>query len=78
MEGRPNIVDMIKNDSIAFIVNSTEVTGDHELYNDSSISIESKFVMQTLAGGESIVRALKFGNEREVRLQELHRRVETQ
>ncbi len=81
MEGRPNIVDMIKNDSIAFIVNTTE--GRQAIMDSATIrrsALNHKVCYTTtLAGGESIVRALKFGNEREVRrLQELHRRVETQ
>ena len=81
MEGRPNIVDMIKNDAIAFIVNTTE--GRQAITDSATIrrsALNHKVCYTTtLAGGESIVRALKFGNEREVRrLQELHRRVETQ
>ena len=81
MEGRPNIVDMIKNDSIAFIVNTTE--GRQAIMDSATIrrsALNHKVCYTTtLAGGESIVRALKFGNEREVRrLQELHRRVEIQ
>jgi len=79
LEGRPNIVDMIKNDSIAFIVNTTE--GRQAITDSATIrrsALNHKVCYTTtLAGGESIVRALKFGDEREVRrLQDLHQRVE--
>jgi carbamoyl-phosphate synthase large subunit len=79
MEGRPNIVDMIKNDAIAFIVNTTE--GRQAIMDSATIrrsALNRKVCYTTtLAGGESIVRALKFGDEREVRrLQDLHQRVE--
>ena len=75
MEGRPNIVDMIKNDAIDFIVNTTE---GRQAINDSATIRRSALNRKvcystTLAGGESIVRAVKFGDEREVRrLQDLH------
>ena len=79
MEGRPNIVDMIKNNAISFIVNTTE--GRQAIMDSSTIrrsALNRKVCYTTtLAGGESIVRALKFGDEREVRrLQDLHRRLE--
>ena len=75
MEGRPNIVDMIKNDAIAFIVNTTE--GRQAIIDSATIrrsALNHKVCYTTtLAGGESIVRALKFGHERNVRrLQDLH------
>ncbi len=76
MEGRPNIVDMIKNDVIAFIVNTTE--GRQAIMDSATIrrsALNRKVCYTTtLAGGESIVRALMFGDERDVRrLQDLHR-----
>ena len=78
MEGRPNIVDMIKNDAIAFIVNTTEgrqAIADSATIRRSALSRKVCYTT-TLAGGESIVRALKFGDERDVRrLQDLHTRV---
>ncbi|MBU25139.1 MAG: carbamoyl phosphate synthase large subunit [Gammaproteobacteria bacterium] len=78
MEGRPNIVDMIKNDAIAFIVNTTEgrqAIMDSATIRRSALSHKVCYTT-TLAGGESIVRALKFGDERDVRrLQDLHTRV---
>jgi carbamoyl-phosphate synthase large subunit len=79
LEGRPNIVDMIKNDAITFIVNTTE--GRQAITDSATIrrsALNHKVCYTTtLAGGESIVRALKFGEEREVRrLQDLHQRVE--
>ena len=75
MEGRPNIVDMIKNDAIAFIVNTTE--GRQAIMDSATIrrsALNRKVCYTTtLAGGESIVRALMFGDERDVRrLQDLH------
>jgi carbamoyl-phosphate synthase large subunit len=79
LEGRPNVVDMIKNDAIAFIVNTTEgrqAIADSATIRRSALNRKVCYTT-TLAGGESIVRALKFGDEREVRrLQDLHRRVE--
>ncbi len=78
LEGRPNIVDMIKNDAIAFIVNTTEgrqAIADSAIIRRSALQHKVCYTT-TLAGGESIVRALKFGDERDVRrLQDLHARV---
>ena len=75
MEGRPNIVDMIKNDAIDFIVNTTEgrqAISDSATIRRSALNRKVCYTT-TLAGGESIVRAVKFGDEREVRrLQDLH------
>ena len=77
-EGRPNIVDMIKNDSIDFIVNTTE--GSQAIVDSATIRRSALnhrvCYTTTLAGGESIVRAMKFVDNRDVRrLQDLHNRV---
>ena len=81
MEGRPNIVDMIKNDAIDFIVNTTE--GRQAIIDSATIrrsALNRKVCYTTtLAGGESIIRAVKFGGEREVRrLQDLHQRIKAE
>ena len=81
MEGRPNIVDMIKNDAIDFIVNTTE--GRQAIIDSATIrrsALNRKVCYTTtLAGGESIIRAMKFGDEREVRrLQDLHQRIKAE
>lgn len=78
-EGRPHIVDMIKNDEISMIINTTE--GRQATKDSSSIrrSAESHFVYYTttLAGGEAVSQALRFGSDNEqVRsLQSLHKRL---
>ena len=78
-EGRPHIVDMIKNDEVRLIVNTTE--GKQAIKDSASIrrSAEnhSVYYTTTLAGGEAICVALRFGSNHRVRhLQELHRGLE--
>lgn len=78
-EGRPHIVDMIKNDEIRLIVNTSE--GKQAIKDSASIrrSAESHSVYYTttLAGGEAVCRALEFGPDVNVRrLQDLHKRIE--
>ena len=69
MEGRPNIVDMIKNDEIAYIVNTTE--GRKAIEDSADIrrsALQHKVpYTTTLAGAEAITMALQFGEEKEVR-----------
>ena len=77
-EGRPHIVDMIKNDEADFIVNTTE--GRRAIEDSASIraSAESHgvFYTTTLTAAEAICMALKFKGEKTVRrLQDLHRRI---
>jgi len=75
MEGRPNIVDKIKNDEITFVVNTTE---GRQAINDSSLI--RRFALQhkvaystTLTGGLAVMEGLTFGEEQEVRrLQDMH------
>jgi carbamoyl-phosphate synthase large subunit len=75
MEGRPHVVDMLKNGEISLIVNTTE--GKQAIADSSTIR---RFALQrkvhyttTLAGAEAVCMALKFGNENKIRrLQDLH------
>ncbi|MBK6961717.1 MAG: carbamoyl-phosphate synthase large subunit [Gammaproteobacteria bacterium] len=74
-EGRPHIVDMIKNGQIDLIVNTTE--GRKAIADSAAIraSAESKgvYYTTTLAGGNAVCTALRHGQARTVRsLQELH------
>jgi carbamoyl-phosphate synthase large subunit len=74
-EGRPHVVDMIKNDEVTLIINTTE--GRQSIADSYSIrrnALQHKICCTTtLAGGQAICEALKFGSERTVRrLQDLH------
>lgn len=79
-EGRPHIVDMIKNDEVAYIVNTTE---GRQAINDSSMIRRSALAHKvpyatTLAGASAVCMALEYGNEITVRrLQDLHSGVTT-
>ncbi|QEM83419.1 carbamoyl-phosphate synthase large subunit [Halomonas binhaiensis] len=74
-EGRPHIVDSIKNDEIAYIVNTTE---GRQAINDSSVIRRTALAHKvpyatTLAGASAVCMALEYGNAITVRrLQELH------
>lgn len=76
-EGRPHILDMIKNDQISFIINTTE---GEQAIEDSYIirvsAVQHKVCYTTtLAGGEATVLALQAKGSRDVhRLQDLHQR----
>ena len=74
-EGRPHVVDMIKNDEVTLIINTTE--GRQSIADSYSIrrnALQHKICCTTtLAGGQAICEALKFGPEKSVRrLQDLH------
>src|SRR5690606_24568468 len=74
-EGGPREVDMIKNDEVTLIINTTE--GRQSIAESSSIrrnALQHKIcITTTIAGGQAICEALKFGSEKTVRrLQELH------
>ncbi len=74
MEGRPNIVDMIKNDEIAYVINTTE--GRKAIADSAEIrrsALQHKVPYSTtMAGAEATAMALQFGEEKEVRrLQDL-------
>ena len=77
-EGRPHIVDMIKNDEITLVLNTTE--GKQAISDSASIrrSAEnhSVYYTTTLAGGEAVCLSLQEGQGYQVRrLQDLHKRV---
>jgi carbamoyl-phosphate synthase large subunit len=74
-EARPNIVDMIKNDEISFIVNTTE--GKQAIADSYSIrreALQHKVnYTTTLAGAAASCRAMKRRDRSDVnRLQDLH------
>ncbi|MFB4402141.1 MULTISPECIES: carbamoyl-phosphate synthase large subunit [Pseudomonas] len=74
-EGRPHVVDMIKNDEVSLIINTTE--GRQSIADSYSIrrnALQHKiYCTTTIAAGEAICEALKFGPEKTVRrLQDLH------
>ena len=74
-EGRPHIVDLLKNDDIAYIVNTTE---GRQAINDSSVIRRTALSRKvpyatTLAGANAVCMALEYGREITVRrLQDLH------
>ncbi len=77
-EGRPHIVDMIKNDEIAMSVNSTE--GPVAIADSAEIrrsALQHKvYCTTTLAGAEAVVSALESGGLQTVhRLQDLHAQI---
>lgn len=74
-EGRPHIVDMIKNDQIALIVNTTD--GPQAIADSADIrrsALQHKvYYTTTLAGAVAVVEALQSEGLKDVhRLQELH------
>ncbi|MDC0662451.1 carbamoyl-phosphate synthase large subunit [Marinobacter sp. SS21] len=74
-EGRPHIVDAIKNGQVQLIINTTE--GRKAIADSAQIrqsALQSKVTYTTtLAGGDALCRAINFGPERTVRrLQDLH------
>jgi carbamoyl-phosphate synthase large subunit len=74
-EGRPHIVDMIKNDEIQLIVNTTE--GKQAIIDSSNIRRSALrhdvFCTTTVAAAQAVCEALLFGDEMSVhRLQDLH------
>lgn len=74
-EGRPHIVDMIKNREINLIINTTE--GRQSIADSYSIrcnALQQKIcITTTIAGGQAVCEAIKFGIEKNVRrLQVLH------
>jgi carbamoyl-phosphate synthase large subunit len=74
-EGRPHVVDAIKNGQVQLIINTTEgrkAISDSAQIRQSALRHKVTYTT-TLAGGEAFCRAIKFGPERTVRrLQELH------
>jgi len=74
-EGRPHIVDAIKNRQVQLIINTTEgrkAIADSAQIRQSALQNKVTYTT-TLAGGEAFCRAIRFGPERTVRrLQDLH------
>ena len=78
VEGRPHIVDMIKNDEISMVFNTTE--GKQAIKDSASIRRGAEnhrvYYTTTIAGAEAVCMALRFGPQSQVRsLQELHGRM---
>jgi carbamoyl-phosphate synthase large subunit len=75
-EGRPHIVDMIKNDEISFIVNTTEGTqtiADSGTIRSNALQHKVTYAT-TLAGAEAMCMAMAQGESTVVnRLQDLHK-----
>jgi carbamoyl-phosphate synthase large subunit len=79
MEGRPHVVDLIKNNEITFVVNTTE--GAQAISDSFSIrreTLQRKIsYTTTIAGGRATLRALDHENDYTVHsLQQLHRGLE--
>ncbi|HEY7771657.1 MAG TPA: carbamoyl-phosphate synthase large subunit [Marinagarivorans sp.] len=77
-EGRPHIVDMIKNREIALVINTTE--GERAIKDSAAIrrSAENNrvYYTTTLAAANALCMALRFGKEQQVRrLQDLHKEI---
>jgi carbamoyl-phosphate synthase large subunit len=75
LEGRPHIVDMIKNKEIDVIVNTTE--GRRAIADSASIRSSAEasnvYYTTTLTAAEAIVASMKHGSDETVRrLQDLH------
>ena len=75
LEGRPHIVDLIKNDGIDLIINTTE--GRQATRDSASIRRSAEahrvYYTTTIAGGEAVCMALRTGANTQVhRLQTLH------
>jgi len=77
-EGRPHIVDMIKNDEISFIINTTEGTqtiADSGTIRSNALQRKVTYTT-TLAGAEAMCQAMTQGESSVVnRLQDLHQEI---
>ena len=76
IEGRPHVVDLLKNDEICFIVNTTEGrTAIRDSYSIRREALQRNISYSTtIAGGFATLRALDHENEFAVHsLQQLHR-----
>jgi carbamoyl-phosphate synthase large subunit len=77
-EGRPHIVDMIKNDEINLIINTTEGTqaiADSGTIRSNALQHKVTYTT-TLAGGDAMCEAMSRGTITEVnRLQDLHQEI---
>jgi carbamoyl-phosphate synthase large subunit len=76
LEGQPHIVDMIKNDEIRMIVNTTEgklAIGDSYTIRRAALQYKVTYTT-TMAGARATIMALKESDTNEVnRLQDLHK-----
>jgi carbamoyl-phosphate synthase large subunit len=75
LEGRPHIVDMIKNDEADFIINTTE--GRRAIEDSAPIRASAEahrvFYTTTLAAAEAVAMSMKQDSDKTVRrLQDLH------
>ena len=74
-EGRPHVVDAIKNGKVQLVINTTDgrkAVSDSSQIRQSALQAKISYTT-TLAGGEAFCQAIKFGPERTVRrLQDLH------
>ncbi len=75
-EGRPHVVDMIKNREVALVINTTE--GERAIKDSAAIRRSAEthrvYYTTTLAAANAVCMALRFGEERTVRrLQDLHK-----
>ena len=74
-EGRPHIVDMLKNRAVDFIVNTTEgrlAISDSSEIRRTALALKVPYAT-TLAGAHAICMALEYGDRLDVRrLQDLH------
>jgi len=77
-EGRPHIVDMIKNDEIALIINTTEgrsAIADSYTIRREALNHKVAYTT-TIAGGRAVCLALSYPEDGRVsRLQELHQEI---
>ena len=79
-EGRPHIVDMIKNDEIHFIINTTE--GKQAIADSRTIrsnALQNKVMYTTtITGARATCLAMKLGNSSSInRLQDLHQELQS-
>ena len=73
-EGRPHILDRIKNEEYSYIINTTEgrkAIADSSMIRRTALS-NKVFYSTTLAGAKAVCEAIEFGEPRSVsRLQDL-------
>jgi len=77
-EGRPHIVDQIKNNEIAFIINTTEASAVLDSHTIRGAALRHKVTYTTtLAGARATVLALKAHSRQRIHcLQELHKELQ--
>ena len=78
-EGRPDVSDMLKNEQISLIINTTEgKKAIHDSYTIRASALQHKVsYTTTIAGANATVRAIDYLEVRDVtRLQELHEEIQ--